>query len=80
MVLRGALIFLASSLAFVAFFVALPCGVIGAGVTLWVLYRAMSRWKKDFRFQTWIDRLAPVSKVLEKESEYRLRKLRTQEL
>jgi hypothetical protein len=79
-VLQGALIFIAASLAFVAFYVALPCGVIGAGVTLWVLYRAMSRWKQDFRFQTWVDRLAPVKKVLQKESEYRLRKLRTQEI
>ena len=78
--LQGALIFLASSLAFLAFFLAPPCGVIGMVVTLWVLYRAMSRWKKDLRFQAWIDRLAPVKRVLEKESEYRLRKLRTQEI
>jgi hypothetical protein len=78
--LQGALIFLAASLAFAAFLLAVPCGVIGIGFTLWVLYRAMSRWKKDLRFQTWVDRMAPVKKVLDRESEYRLRKLRTQEI
>jgi hypothetical protein len=65
---------------FAAFWIALPCGMIGVGVTLVVLYRALSRWKKDLRFGAWLNRLPPVKRITDREPEYRLQKLPTVEL
>jgi hypothetical protein len=42
--------------------------------------RVVSRWKKVLRFHTWQDRLPPVKRIIDRESEFRLRKLQTQEL
>jgi hypothetical protein len=79
-VLRSALIFGVITVSLAAFLLALPCGFIGVGVTLFVLYRAFSHWKNDIRFHAWLDRLPPVKRIIDRESEYRLRKLQTQNL
>jgi len=79
-VIRWIGIAVVSLFAFAAFWIALPCGMIGVGVMLFVLYRAVSRWKKDVRFGAWTDRIPAVKKITDREPEYRLQKLRTVEL
>jgi hypothetical protein len=79
-VVRGLGIAVICAFSFAAFWIALPCGMIGVGVTLFVLYRALSRWKKDLRFGAWLERVPPVKRITDREPEYRLRRLKAVEL